>query len=247
MTMSIESVAVDRRSPVPLYYQVAQQLEHAIESGKLPPGTRLDNEHVLADQLGVSRPTLRRAIEYLVQRGYLARKRGIGTRVVHTKVRRPVELTSLYDDLVMSGKNPRTTVLSLERVPATDVVAYALGIEEDNPVIALERLRYADDEPLAIMRNWIPSGLVELTPEPLERGGLYQVMRAAGIRLHLASQTIGARAAGAAEARLLSARKGEPLLTMQRTTYDDAGRSLEFASHLYRASHYSFEIVLVAS
>jgi DNA-binding GntR family transcriptional regulator len=247
VTFSPASIAVDRLSPVPLYYQVAQQLEQLIEAGELQPGTRLSNELVLADQLGVSRPTMRRAIEYLVHRGYLVRKRGVGTQVVHPKMRRPVELTSLYDDLALSGKNPRTSVLSLETLPASDAVAHALGTDEGTPVITLERLRYADGEPLAIMRNWIPSGLVELTPELLEQGGLYQVMRAAGIRLHLASQTIGARAASAAEARLLGARKGEPLLTMQRTTYDDAGRSLEFASHLYRASHYSFEIVLVAS
>src|ERR671931_509201 len=209
MTLSSALIAVDRMSPVPLYYQVAQQLEQLIEAGELPPGTRLNNELVLAEQLAVSRPTVRRAIEYLVQRGYLVRKRGVVTRVVHPKMRRPVELTSLYDDLALSGKNPHTSVLMLETLPATDAVAHALGIDEGTPVVTLERLRYADGEPLAIMRNWIPSGLVELTPEPLERGG--------------------------------------PLLTMQRTTYDDAGRSLEFASHLYRASHYSFAIVLVAS
>ena len=62
---------------------------------------------VLADQLKVSRPTLRRAIEYLVDRGYLVRRRAVGTQVVHPKVRRPVELTSLYDDLITSGKQPR--------------------------------------------------------------------------------------------------------------------------------------------
>jgi GntR family transcriptional regulator len=246
MTLSSATIAVDRASPVPLYYQVAQQLEQLIEAGELPPGTRLNNELVLADQLGLSRPTLRRAIEYLVDRGYLVRKRGVGTQVVNQKVRRPVELTSLYDDLSLSGKNPRTTVLSLKTPPATDVVAHALGVDEGSPVIALERLRYADGEPLAVMRNWIPVGLVELTPELLEQRGLYQVMRAAGLRLQLASQTIGARAATAAEARLLHATRGEPLLTMERTTYDDAGRTLEFADHFYRASLYSFEIVLVA-
>jgi DNA-binding GntR family transcriptional regulator len=69
-------------------------------------------------------------------------------------------------------------------------------------------------------------------------------MRAAGLRLHLASQTIGARAAAQAEARLLHASKGEPLLTMRRTTYDDLGRPLELGDHLYRASLYSFEVVL---
>jgi GntR family transcriptional regulator len=246
MTFSPAAIALDRTSPVPLYYQVAQQFEQLIESGRLPPATRLNNELLLAGQLGLSRPTLRRAIEYLVDRGYLVRKRGVGTQVVHPKMRRPVELTSLYDDLATAGKNPRTSVLSLETLPATDAVAHALSIEEGTLVVALERLRYADDEPLAIMRNWIPRGLVELTPPLLERAGLYQIMRAAGLRLHLASQTVGARKASAAEARLLHATRGEPLLTMQRTTYDDAGRSLEFADHVYRASHYSFEIVLVA-
>ncbi|HEX2375768.1 MAG TPA: GntR family transcriptional regulator, partial [Actinomycetota bacterium] len=219
MTFSASSITVDRHSPVPMYYQVAQQLEHAIETGELAPGTRLDGELALADQLGVSRPTLRRAIEYLVDRGYLVRRRAVGTQVVHPKVRRPVELTSLYDDLTASRKDPRTTVLSLERVPATDRVAHALGLEDGTEVLAAERLRYADGQPLAIMRNWLPVGLVDLDAGRLEQAGLYQLIRAAGIDLHLASQTIGARAASAAEARLLQAHKGEPLLTMERTTY----------------------------
>ena len=228
-----------------MYYQVAQQLEHAIETGELPPGTRLDGELALATQLRVSRPTLRRAIEYLVDRGYLVRRRAVGTQVVHPKVRRPMELSSLYDDLSAGQKNPRTTVLSLETVPASDAVAHALGLEDGVDVLAMERLRYADDQPLAIMRNWLPKGPVTVDAESLERTGLYQLMRAAGIGLHLASQTIGARGASAAEARLLEAHKGEPLLTMERTTYNENGQPVELADHIYRASLYSFEIVLV--
>ena len=228
-----------------MYYQVAQQLEQAIESGELAPGAQLDGELALADVLGVSRPTLRRAIEYLVDRGYLVRRRAVGTQVVHPKVRRPMELTSLYDDLAKSRKNPRTTVLSLQTVPAPDAVAHALGLEEGSMVLAFERLRYADDQALAVMRNWIPLGLVELDPERLQRTGLYQLMRAAGISLHHAYQTIGARAATAAEAKRLNAHKGEPLLTMERTTYNESGQAVELADHIYRASLYSFEIVLV--
>jgi GntR family transcriptional regulator len=245
MTFSPASITVDRTSPVPMYYQVAQQLEEAIESGELSPGTRLDGELALANQLRVSRPTLRRAIEYLVDRGYLVRRRAVGTQVVHPKVRRPMELSSLYDDLSAGQKNPRTTVLSLETVPASDAVAHALGLEDGVEVLALERLRYADGQPLAVMRNWFPPGLVQLDAERLERAGLYQLMRAAGITLHLASQTIGARGASAAEARLLQAAKGEPLLTMARTTYNENGQPVELADHIYRASLYSFEIVLV--
>ncbi len=99
MNRAAPPIQVDRNSPVPLYFQVAQHLEHLIESGELAPGTRLENEIDLADRLGLSRPTMRRAIEYLVDRGLLVRKRGVGTQVVHAKVRRQVELTSLYDDL----------------------------------------------------------------------------------------------------------------------------------------------------
>jgi GntR family transcriptional regulator len=245
MTFSAASISVDRHSPVPMYYQVAMQLEHAIETGQLAPGTRLDGELALANQLGVSRPTLRRAIEYLVDRGYLVRRRAVGTQVVHPKVRRPVELSSLYDDLAASRKDPRTKVLSLATVPATDRVAHALGLEDGDEVVAIERLRYADGQPLAIMRNWLPVGLVELDDGRLERAGLYQLMRAAGIGLHLASQTIGARGASGTEARLLQAHKGEPLLTMERTTYNENGQPVELADHIYRASLYSFEIVLV--
>jgi DNA-binding GntR family transcriptional regulator len=246
MRFSPASITVDRASPVPMYYQVAQQLEEAIESGELPPGSRLDGELALAEALRVSRPTLRRAIEYLVDRGYLVRRRAVGTQVVHPKVRRPMELSSLYDDLASGRKNPQTEVLSLGIVAATDAVAHALGLDDGAEVLAMERLRYADGQRLAVMRNWLPVGLVQLDAGRLERTGLYQLMRAAGIGLQLASQTIGARAASAAEARLLQAREGEPLLTMTRTTYNEAGRPVELGDHLYRASLYSFEIVLAA-
>ncbi len=240
------SIAVDRTSPVPLYYQVAQVLEQAIEAGELVPGDRLDNEITLAENLGLSRPTMRRAIQYLVDRGLLVRKRGIGTQVVHRAVRRPIELSSLYDDLASEGRNPRTEVLRLEQLPAADTVARALGIAEGTPVLALERLRYADGEPLALLRNYLPHGIVPLTEDGLRGNGLYQTMRAAGVRLHVASQVVGARSAGTAEARLLAETRGAPLLTMRRTAYDDAGRAVEYGDHVYRASVYSFEFVLAS-
>jgi len=123
---SVGMIPVDRTSPVPLYFQVAQYLERAIESGELPPGAQLENEVQLAEQLGLSRPTMRRAMQYLVDRGMLVRRRGIGTQVVQTKVKRPVELSSLWDDLVGSGQQPTTSVLSNESKPASIEVARRL-------------------------------------------------------------------------------------------------------------------------
>ncbi|HKN99463.1 MAG TPA: GntR family transcriptional regulator [Pseudonocardiaceae bacterium] len=246
MAFSPASITVDRSSPVPLYYQVAQVLERAIEAGDLVPGDRLENEIALAGSLGLSRPTMRRAIQYLVDRGLLVRKRGIGTQVVHRAVRRPIELTSLYDDLAREGRHPTTEVLRLDEVPASDTVARVLGVAAGSPVVVMERLRHADGEPLALLRNHLPAGIVPLTEETMRANGLYRSMRTAGIRLHLASQVIGARSATAAEARLLTEPRGAPLLTMRRTAYDDTGRVVEYGDHVYRASVYSFEFVLAS-
>lgn len=246
MRQAMPQLVVDRNSPVPLYFQVAQHLEKLIESGAYPPGTRLDNEIVLADQLGLSRPTMRRAIEYLVDRGLLVRKRGVGTQVVQPKVRRPVELSSLYDDLASAGKQPRTEVLSFEVEQPSEVVAEALGVAADSTVYAVERLRYTGDEPLSIMRNWVPTSVVALDAESLQERGLYQVLRGSGVTLKIATQTIGGRAARAAEARLLDERPGAPLLTMTRTAYDETGQAVEYGSHLYRASRYTFELTLTS-
>jgi DNA-binding GntR family transcriptional regulator len=101
------------------------------------------------------------------------------------------------------------------------------------------------DEPLALLRNYLPPDLAALTAPELTRHGLYQLLREAGVSLRIAAQTIGARAATTAQARLLADRRGAPLLTMTRTTYDDTGRIVEYAQHLYRASLYSFELTLV--
>ncbi|MEU1372660.1 GntR family transcriptional regulator [Streptomyces triculaminicus] len=238
--------SLDRGSPVPLYFQLSQQLEAAIERGELAPGSLLGNEIELAGRLGLSRPTVRQAIQSLVDKGLLVRRRGVGTQVVHSQVKRPLELSSLYDDLESAGQQPATRVLHLAVEPAPAPVAAALGIAEGADVLRLERLRLAHGEPVAHLRNHLPLGLLDLDAETLGRTGLYRLLRQAGITLHSARQTIGARAATAEEGELLAEPEGAPLLTMERTTFDDTGRAVEFGSHLYRASRYAFDFQLLA-
>ncbi|WP_405668579.1 GntR family transcriptional regulator [Streptomyces sp. NBC_00055] len=238
-------LGVDRSSPVPLYYQLSQQLEAAIEQGRLAPGSLLGNEIELAARLGLSRPTVRQAIQSLVDKGLMVRRRGVGTQVVHSQVKRPLELSSLYDDLEAAGQRPATRVLCNRIEPATARVAAALGVPEGADVHLVERLRSAHDEPMALLRNHVPAGLVDLGTERLEATGLYRIMRAAGITLHSARQNVGARLATAEEAAQLAEPEGAPLLTMERTTYDDTGRAVEFASHVYRASRYTFDFQLL--
>ncbi|CAM5359763.1 transcriptional regulator [Streptomyces abikoensis] len=192
--------SLDRSSPVPLYYQLSQQLEAAIEQGGLAPGSLLGNEIDLAARLGLSRPTVRQAIQSLVDKGLLIRRRGVGTQVLHSQVRRPLELSSLYDDLEAAGQQPATRVLRHETEPATARVAAALGVPEGSEVLFVERLRLAHGEPMAHLRNHLPVGLLDAGPERFEETGLYRLVRAAGITLHSARQTVGARAATAEEA-----------------------------------------------
>lgn len=241
-----QQITIDRSSPVPLYFQFAEQLERLIESGALPPGTRLSNEVSMADQFGLSRPTMRQAMQHLVNKGLLSRKRGVGTQVLTNRIRRQVQFTSLYEDLERDRRHPRTEVLSMRTVPARGGVAAALRVDEGSEVVAVERLRYADDEPIALLRNHLPAGSVELTEEALAGTGLYRLLRRAGRHLSSAEQTIGARRATAAETRLLHETRGATLLTMVRTAYDDSGRPVEHGSHVYRASRYSFEMTLLA-
>ncbi|HYJ75342.1 MAG TPA: GntR family transcriptional regulator [Kineosporiaceae bacterium] len=247
-----EVVTIDRNSPIPLYYQVAQALQRAIEEGKLPPGSRLDNELQLADDLGLSRPTMRKAMEYLVDQGLLVRRRGIGTTVIQPKVRRPMQLSSLFDDLQTAGKRPATAVLTFDVVPASAEVAQALKLDEGTPVNRLVRLRSADGRPIAVMTNYLPTDLPglgpdELTAQALEESGLYKLLRSAGIHLHAADQVVGARKATTGEAELLDEPRGAALLTMQRVSYDDFGRVVEFGTHVYAGSRYSFSLSLLDS
>jgi DNA-binding GntR family transcriptional regulator len=240
-------VDVDRTSPIPLYFQVAARLQEQIEGGEIPVGTRIENEVDLAWRLGVSRPTARRAIQYLVERGMLVRKRGVGTQVVHRKVRRPLQLSSLYDDLSVAGRKPRTEVLALDVTPAPDAIAQALGVPEGAEITWVERLRYADDEPLALMHNAIPVDLMRPDSAALTTYGLYELLRRAGHAPRIATQVIGSRSASTTEARVLAERRGAPLLTMTRTAWDAAGRAVEYGSHVYRASRYSFELTLASA
>jgi GntR family transcriptional regulator len=244
-----ESIAlefdVDRSSPVPLYYQLAQQLESAIEHGRLAPGSLLGNEIDLAGRLGLSRPTVRQAIQSLVDKGLLVRRRGVGTQVVHSQVKRPLELSSLYDDLQAAGQSPATQVLRNEPVPASAEVAAALGVAEGSEVIMLERLRLTHGEPMAYLCNFLPPDLLDLDNAQLEATGLYRMMRTAGITLHSAHQAVGARNATQDEADLLAEEAGSALLTMRRTTYDDKGRAVEYGTHIYRASRYAFDFQLL--
>lgn len=244
--MDVElNLDLDRSSAVPLYRQLADQIERAIRTGAIEPGAEIGNEIRLARRLGVSRPTIRQAILHLVEKGLLVRRRGVGTHVVDPPIARPLRLTSLFDDLAATNQRPRTALLAFELVVASAQVADVLGLVEGQPVIHLLRLRFAADQPLAIMENYLPGDLVDLTAADLSGTGLYGALRGRGIPLKVATQRIGARAGTEEECRMLGEPAHSPMLAIERITHDGNARVVEYASHLYPASRYEYAMTLV--
>ena len=237
---------LDRTGPMPLYYQVSSRLETAIHDGTIPQGARLENELAIAQRLGLSRPTIRRAIQELVDKGMLVRRRGIGTQVVQGQVTRQVALTSLYEDLEDSNHVPGTHILVHEIIPATELISSRLSVELGSPILHVRRVRSSDNVPVAILENYLPTEFIDISREQLEQRGLYQIVRNRGITIRIAKQTIGARSATGNESELLGIAKNGPVLTMDRVAFDNGGRAIEFGHHCYRPDLYSFETTLVA-
>jgi GntR family transcriptional regulator len=235
---------MDRTSPVPLYHQLAEQLSAAIEEGRLQPGDPFENELSLAERLDLSRPTVRRAIAELVNRGLLVRRRGVGTTVASKAIHRKAELTSLYEDLVASGKRPQTTVIDYRTDIADPSAAEKLGLPASAKLLFVERLRSTDGVPMALMRNWLPFGESVLPRSLLGERSLYAVLRDNGVRPSIGHQIIGARRPTSRERQLLDLRAGDPLLTMSRVAFDAAGKPVEFGDHCYRWDQYFFDITV---
>jgi DNA-binding GntR family transcriptional regulator len=239
-------VTLDRSSPVPLYYQLERELERAIADGRLAKGTFLGNEIELSVIWQLSRPTVRRAIQALVENGLLVRQRGVGTQVVNDELRQRVRLRGLNDELLEQGKKPSTTVLSHEVVVGDSWITDALGIPRGSRVVQIERCRYADGQRLAILRNWLnPLAAGDITTDQLGEQGLYALLRARGVWPHFLIQRIGSRCASPTDAALLGLPVGAPLLTSFRHMQDKSGARVDIGDHVYDASIHSVEMAVV--
>ena len=239
-------IMIDRDSKTPLHTQISEPLASLILDGTLPAGSRLEDELSMAKRLKVSRPTARQALQHLVDRGLVKRRRGVGTIVSPMHVHRPMQLTSLLSDLSAAGHTTSTSVLDYTEHEADAEAAEHLEVEEGTAVVTCTRIRCADGEPIAVLSNLMPAAIAP-TREELETEGLYDLLRAQDAIPTTAKQTIGARNASAREADLLHERRRAALMTATRVTYDQSGRVIEYGQHIYRASRYTFETLLFSS
>ncbi|MGY3317244.1 GntR family transcriptional regulator [Arthrobacter sp. TE12232] len=239
------NIVIDKASPVPLYHQVAQSIEAAIRAGALPGGSRLDSEMDLATRLNLSRPTLHKAIEELVQSGLVVRKRGVGAQVIATQATPARGILSHFDDMHRLGNDPTSEVLRFSHLEADSATRESLNLPVNARVYHFMRLRKVGGRPQALMENWVRDDIVNLDEVSLGSRGLYQILRSSGVDIRVVNQRIGATVADDYQANVLQADAGSALVTMERTAIDESGRRLEIGRHAYVADSYAFTMTLV--
>jgi len=239
---------VRRASGMPLYIQIAEALEAALNGAELPLASALPSEHELSQALGVSRPTIRQALTHLEQRSVLYKRRGVGTFRAPQAMARPPRLTSLYDELVEQGSVPETRVLQIRQLPAPQSIAQDLHVPTGAELVFVERIRTVGGRPVMFNTNFLNlEGKPPPDPTELEQGSLYAILRAHyGIELTLASQDVTARAASPAERKHLELGSGGCVLVAQRVSFDATGRGIEWAVNVYPPGTQSFRMRLSA-
>lgn len=230
-----------RNAPTPLHTQICEALRQQIQSTKLQPGETFPSERELAERYGVSRMTVRQALHRLRQEGLIYHERGIGTFVssrkidVHTR-----NLGGFSDEMVSLGFKPSSRVLELKCEPANEEVARDLNLEPNEKVFHLERLRLADDEPMAFEITYLPAQICpELDKADLTKNSLYQILvQNYSVQMHHAAESLEAAGATKFIAKQLEIKSGTPVLVVHRVVFSESNQPLESAYTTYRADRY---------
>ena len=239
--------SIDKRRPVPMYYQIMRQLLEKIHDGEYAVDSMLPPERELAETYKVSRMTVRQAIIELVNEGILVRRKGIGTFVAPPKLEQALsKLTSFTEDMAQRGMRAGARVISFEEIIPEPVIQKMLGWGATEKAYECVRLRLADDEPMALETTTLPTWLCPgLSRQDLEDHSLYRLLAERwGARLDYATQSIEPACASPYEASLLHVAVNTPLLLMHRITHDQGGRAIEHVKSLYRGDRYKFIIEL---
>jgi GntR family transcriptional regulator len=241
MAKRAEQVAVlDADSPDPLWRQAADLILHQIVTGKLATGGRIPAERDLLAQLAISRVTLRRALQSLVEEGVLTASHGRGWYVATDVPKEfPNTLESFSETAARLGLVPSSDVLRAAEAPATLDQAEELGIAPGAPVFHLDRIRRLDGVPVAVDTSFLPASLTpDLTGVDFRSASLFQLLIASGLDLARAETTIEAHGADAKLAHHLGIELGKPILVMQQIIVDAAGRPLLLSTLQYVGDRY---------
>jgi len=235
--------SIIRNSPIPRYHQLKEIMRERIRAGEWKPGELIPSERELSEHYGISRMTARQAITDLVNEGVFFREQGRGTFVsAHKITQQLLHLTGFTEDIRARGQQPSTRVLSAQMAPADEFAAEQLRVAIGQPIFCLQRLRLADDEPLAIENSQIHfKGCERLMDEDLEGQSLYRLLETQyGQPLMEAEQELEAGTASEEDAQTLKIPVGSAVLFTRRTTFTDRNLPIEYAKSIYCGHKYIF-------
>jgi GntR family transcriptional regulator len=237
---------LDKDLPVPLYHQLQELLRSEIESGAWQAGQQLPNESKLAERFGVSKITVRQALQGLADLKYIRREHGRGTFVARRKFDEgPRELTSFTEEMRRHELVAGARILQQGVEEPEPRVAHALQLPAGARVFVLKRLRLAGGEPVTVQTAHIPADLVPGL-ELAAGASLYDVLQR---QYHLfaarAKETYFASAADAGAAQLLEIAPGAPVFAVERITLLPYGKPFEFVLSVVRGDRYSIVLDLV--
>jgi GntR family transcriptional regulator len=235
-------VELRRRAEPAAYVQIEEELAERIRTGMLRPGDRIPPERELAEQMQVSRMTVRQALGRLADRGLLVRERGRGTFVSEPKLIQSLSrLNGFYDQMISQGILPSSRLLSGQEVLASAAVAQVLDLRIGEPLYKVVRLRLGGGVPLALETSFFPARLVPgLLDYDLERHSIYRLMERYDARPVRATQSLEPVPARDQEADALEVPAGSPLMLVERIAWDTRDRPVEYAKDIYRGDRSRF-------
>jgi GntR family transcriptional regulator len=236
------------RGGQPLYLQLANALQDFITLEKLKPGDVLPSETVLAGENQLSRATVIKAFDTLIDRGVVTRRQGKGTFVNARPMERQLpELNSFSEHVHGLGLAPGSTLLSFEAVPSRSVDRPVSAFDDDEALVVVERLRTVGDAPVGIHRTVVPADVADrigLTERNAARSdfSFYAALRANGVYLNAGEETLRAINSDARDAELLGVDEGVALIEIVRASRDTTGRLVEVVRARYLGTQYLYTI-----
>lgn len=232
----------------PLHYQLSKKLQEEINFRKFKQGDLFTTEKSLMERFGVSSTTVRRALQDLVQKGYLYRRVGKGTFVRRPYFEESIgALSTFFEEMEARGLKPTSDILSVQIVDAEKSIAEKLQVKESESIYFIKKLLLADGEPIAILESYWPLYIGNfLVQYDLTTTGMFRIVEnIMGIKLGEAEATIEAGSATASEAHLLGVQKGEPLLVMKRVVYSTDGKTVNTSRFAYRGDKYKYRARMI--
>lgn len=237
---------IDKNSPLPIYYQLEEEIRLVIKTGKLNPGELLPSEREYAERYNISRMTVRQAINNLASEGLLHRQKGRGTFISEKKFEQDLQgLTSFSEDMRKRGLSPSNKIVSFQLIESTKRIAELLQLEIGEKVYEIKRIRFANELPIAVETIYTPKRLVgDMNQRNIEESFYHYIETKLSLKIAYGDQMIESALANEFEIDNLNVHDGDPVLLMKRISYlsDDNATPLEYVKSTYRADKYKFKL-----